>query len=92
MLFLELSTTMASNELDPDYPKHLLAREGDELTLYFQTSERVLNNYETIIHEKLKPEVVFEVGSNSAPGLSETIDKLLSTGFIVSIRAVSSCP
>ncbi|MEC8222741.1 MAG: hypothetical protein VX020_02640, partial [SAR324 cluster bacterium] len=62
---LSITSDNPGAELDPDYPQHLLAREDDELTLYFQTSERVLNNYETIIHEKLKPEVVFEVGSNS---------------------------
>ncbi|MGB1694530.1 MAG: hypothetical protein ACPHKR_10835, partial [bacterium] len=56
---LSISSSNAGAESDPEKTGHLLAMEGDELTLYFKTSERVLGFDETSSKPGLKPEVEF---------------------------------
>ncbi|GIR89646.1 MAG: hypothetical protein CM15mP88_0150 [Pseudomonadota bacterium] len=62
---LSIASSNAGAESDPEKTGHLLAMEGDELTLYFKTSERVLGFDETSSKPGLKPEVEFDFGSYS---------------------------
>ena len=48
---------------DQDRLTHLLAREGDNLTLYFTTSERIAGVDETTTTTLLKPIVEFKAGT-----------------------------
>ena len=56
---LSIASSNAGAESDPEKTGHLLAMEGDELILYFKTSERVLGFDETSSKPGLKPEVEF---------------------------------
>ena len=56
---LSIVSSNAGAESDGVRTDHLLAMEGDELTLYFKTSERVLGFDETSSKPGLKPEVEF---------------------------------
>ena len=56
---LSIASSNAGAESDPEKTGHLLAMEGDELPLYFTTSERVLGFDETSSKPGLKPEVEF---------------------------------
>ncbi|MDP6766693.1 MAG: hypothetical protein QF691_11665, partial [SAR324 cluster bacterium] len=56
---LSIVSSNAGAETDIDRPDHLLAMQGDEFTLFFQTSERVLGRDETSSKQGLKPEVEF---------------------------------
>jgi hypothetical protein len=61
--FVSLET---SNQGLPDQDRltHLLAKEGDDLTLYFTTSERIAGVDETTITTTLKPIVEFKTSTN----------------------------
>ena len=49
---------------DQDRPNHLLAREGDNVTLFFITSERIAGVDETSTNTPLKPIVEFKAGTD----------------------------
>mgnify|MGYP007000321547 len=49
---------------DQDRQTHLLTREGDNLTLYFTTSERIAGVDETSTNTPLKPIVEFKAGTD----------------------------
>ena len=56
---LSIESSNAGAETDGDRTGHLLAMEGDNLTLFFKTSERILGVDETFSKPGLKPEVEF---------------------------------
>ena len=62
---LSIVSSNAGAESDPKKAGHLLAMEGDELTLYFKTNERVLGADETSSKPGLKPEVEFISNSDN---------------------------
>ena len=49
---------------DQGRPNHLLAREGDNVTLFFITSERIAGVDETMSTTTLKPIVEFKAGTD----------------------------
>ncbi|MEC8157226.1 MAG: hypothetical protein VX080_09535, partial [SAR324 cluster bacterium] len=71
---------------DQSRPNHLLAKEGDNLTLYFRTTERIAGVDETVTNSLLEPIVEFKaskdkvfkatVSRDSVPVDSETDESL----------------
>ena len=64
MDFVSLET---SNDgvTDQSRPNHLLAKEGDNLTLYFRTTERIAGVDETVTNSLLEPIVEFKAGKDN---------------------------
>jgi hypothetical protein len=58
---------------DQDRTTHLLARDGDNLTLYFRTSERIAGVDETLTNVPLKPIVIFQ--SESGDNFTAVVSK-----------------
>ena len=63
---VEFVSLKTSNQGLPDQDRltHLLAKEGDELTLYFTSSERIAGVDETSTNTLLKPIVEFKAGTD----------------------------
>ncbi|MEC7292275.1 MAG: Ig-like domain repeat protein, partial [Actinomycetota bacterium] len=63
---VEFVSLKTSNQGLPDQDRltHLLAKEGDNLTLYFTTSERIAGVDETSTNTPLKPIVEFKAGTD----------------------------